>query len=155
MKIRTTATRKLEWDAAHRVMNHESKCATLHGHRYTAFITVEAERLDSVDRVVDFGVVKQVIGAWIDHNWDHTTILNAEDVQMREAFKLAHGRAPHRSVVIVGGEPTVENLSMILLELSQKMLDNYIGIIPSHAELTVTRVRIYETPNCYADAEPT
>ena len=30
----TTCTRRIEFDAAHRVMEHESKCRHLHGHRY-------------------------------------------------------------------------------------------------------------------------
>ena len=34
-------TRKLEFDAGHRVMNHESKCATCHGHRYVLEVTAE------------------------------------------------------------------------------------------------------------------
>ena len=29
-----TCTRRIEFDAAHRILNHESKCKMLHGHRY-------------------------------------------------------------------------------------------------------------------------
>ena len=29
-----TCTRRIEFDAAHRVMGHEGKCKHLHGHRY-------------------------------------------------------------------------------------------------------------------------
>lgn len=50
-----TVTRVLEFDAGHRVVNHESKCATLHGHRYKVEIVAAAPGLDSLGRVIDFG----------------------------------------------------------------------------------------------------
>ena len=46
---RITCTRLLAWDAAHRIPRHESKCAALHGHRYTAEITCAAEALDDIE----------------------------------------------------------------------------------------------------------
>lgn len=153
MKIRTTATRRLEWDSAHRVMNHESKCATLHGHRYVALVTVEAAKLDEVDRVIDFGVIKQIVGKWIDDNWDHTTMLNMADTAMIAAFKSAHGKAQHRELVVLGAEPTAEVISQVLLETAQRLLDEHVDAHPNHAALKVVKVRLYETPNCYADAE--
>jgi 6-pyruvoyltetrahydropterin/6-carboxytetrahydropterin synthase len=80
MKIK----RRLEWDAAHRVLRHESKCATLHGHRYIALVTCSAPELDACGRVIDFGVVKEVVGLWIDDNWDHTTLVNRDDHDLIE-----------------------------------------------------------------------
>lgn len=153
MTIRTTATRRLEWDAAHRVMNHESKCATLHGHRYVALITVTAEQLDDVSRVVDFGAIKQIVGGWIDDNWDHTTLLNSLDDEMINAFNKAHQSRKHRKMFILQGEPTAEVMASFLLVIAQSRLNQFIDQRPDLAPLMVTRVRLYETPNCYADAE--
>src|SRR5262249_14498003 len=53
-----TCTRLLQFDAGHRVYQHEGKCANLHGHRYTAEITAQAEALDKIGRVIDFSVLK-------------------------------------------------------------------------------------------------
>jgi 6-pyruvoyltetrahydropterin/6-carboxytetrahydropterin synthase len=153
MKIETTATRRIEWDAAHRVMRHESKCATLHGHRYAALITVRAEQLDRVDRVVDFGVVKSLVGRWVDDNLDHTTILNSRDEAMIAAFEIAHLASHHRKPFLVAGEPTAETLAALLAERAQALLDEYVDENPGHARLFVERVRVFETPNCHADAE--
>ena len=72
-------TRRLEWDAMHRIPGHEGKCRAFHGHRYVAEITCAAPTLDALGRVVDFGVIKQRVGTWIDENWDHTAILAAHD----------------------------------------------------------------------------
>ncbi len=41
-----TCTRRIEFDAAHRILNHESKCKMLHGHRYAIEATFEAKNLD-------------------------------------------------------------------------------------------------------------
>ena len=64
--MRVYCTRRLEFDAAHRVLRHESKCATLHGHRYRVDIEVSAPKPDSAGRAVDFSVLKTIIGGWID-----------------------------------------------------------------------------------------
>jgi len=143
---RVTATRRLEWDSAHRVLRHESKCSTLHGHRYAAELTCEAPELDVVGRVIDFGVVKQIVGGWIDANWDHTTLVNWEDRRLWEFVSgesLVYGK---RSPFPFKCEPTAENIAIHLLGTSNALLAEF-GI-------SVVRVRVYETPNCYAEARP-
>ncbi len=151
-----TITRKLEFDAGHRVLKHESKCRHLHGHRYVAEITVSAFELDSLGRVVDFGVVKQVVGGWIDQHWDHNLILHPEDpllcvldgMRDEEAARCAvdvlvndvlGGKEPF----ILDSNPTAENMSRVLFQISSELLRAY--------DIKVVRVRLFETPNCWAD----
>jgi len=74
-----TCTRRIQFCAGHRVAGHENKCNNLHGHNYVAFITAQAHNLDNLGRVVDFSVLKDIIGGWIDDNWDHGLILWRED----------------------------------------------------------------------------
>lgn len=140
--MKTTCTRRLEWDSAHRVLRHESKCSTLHGHRYVAEIECEAEELDSVGRVVDFGVVKERVGTWIDENWDHTTLVNSDDEMLRrfcERDEESGKRAPY----VFMSEPTAENIARVLFALATGMLED--------ANVDVVRVRVYETPSCWAE----
>lgn len=136
-----TITRKFEFDSAHRVLGHEGKCRHLHGHRYVAEVTIQAPELDPLGRVIDFGVVKQIIGGWIDQNWDHNALLHCQDplLQSRDQNRLFGGRTPY---IMAYGNPTAENIASALFHISQASL-------PS--ELTVTHVRVYETPNCFAD----
>jgi len=133
-------------DAAHRVMRHESKCATLHGHRYKVEITCEADELDSVGRVVDFGVIKARVGAWLDTHWDHTTIVNSEDTSLVAWTTNEASNLGKRPPFVFDGEPTAENMARFLVSLAQ-------GLI-GRAGLRVVKVRVWETPNCYADAAP-
>jgi 6-pyruvoyltetrahydropterin/6-carboxytetrahydropterin synthase len=137
-----TCTRRLEFDAAHRVMNHESKCATLHGHRYVIEITAEAEQLDSLGRIIDFSVLKAKVGTWMDREWDHTAIIYCEDEQTIQGLHNVPGFKP---IFLSEFNPTAENMAEYLLKV----------ICPRELEGTgvrVSRVRVYETPNCYADA---
>ena len=42
-----TITRKLEFDAGHRIPDHKSQCRNLHGHRYTLEITLVGAVIES------------------------------------------------------------------------------------------------------------
>ena len=83
-----TCTRRIEWDSMHRIPLHESKCRAFHGHRYAAEITCHIAQLDDRGRVIDFGVVKQKVGGWVDDHWDHTAILMRDDPDPIQVGKL-------------------------------------------------------------------
>lgn len=147
-----TISRRLEFDAAHRVTLHESKCRHLHGHRYVAIVHVAPMdgRLDAVDRVIDFGAVKALVGGWIDAHWDHGAILKRDDTitlpggqAMRFAELL---EAQGWRVYCLDGEPTAEVIAGELLVQAQRLLGPK-GIRVDHVEL-------YETPNCAARVYP-
>ncbi len=140
--MNTTCTRILEFDAAHRVVNHESKCATLHGHRYKVEITAEAEKLDAIGRVIDFSVLKDKVGTWIDTYWDHTTILFDQDVETVKALRWI---PRYKEPFVCPFNPTAENMAEYLLtEVCHSVLKDT-GVV-------VTKVRVWETPNCYAES---
>lgn len=140
MKI-ATCSRTLEFDAGHRVVNHESKCRNFHGHRYKAEFTFEASELDELGRVIDFGVIKQILGKWIDDNLDHTMILNESDIEVGKLLESL-GNKP---VFFVKFNPTAENLVEMLFNKANELLKN--------EGLKCKKVRLWETPNCYCDYE--
>ena len=129
-------TRRLEFDAGHRLLQHESKCRNLHGHRYALELTCEALQLDAVGRVVDFGVLKAKVGGWLDDRLDHGYIGQTGDPILEAT------RAAGCKVYEVDFPPTAEHLAAHLFEIAQGLLGR---------ELRVVRVRLYETPNGWAD----
>lgn len=141
-----TCTRRLEWDAMHRIPRHESKCAAFHGHRYAAEIRCVADELDDRGRVVDFGVIKARVGAWIDARWDHTAILMENDpdpaVQYIAASNAVHGHP----VYWMPGPPTAENIAAELGRIAQELLED--------TGVRVVGIRLWETPNGTAEWEP-
>ncbi len=135
-------TRLLEFDAAHRVMDHHSKCANLHGHRYKVEIVAAAPVLDHIGMVIDFSILKSKIGTWIDQNWDHTAIIFSQDVQTLVALE---GVPKNKPIFVSSFNPTAENMAAYLLKevCPQLMSDTGVEIVG---------VRVWETPNCYAEA---
>lgn len=136
-------TRRLEWDAAHRILRHESKCASLHGHRYAAEIEVSAPELDPQGRVIDFGVIKEVVGSWIDSNWDHTTLVNYED-KVLKAFVDSEFAQGKRKPFYFDCEPTAENIAKRLFEEAEELIE------AREHSIRMECVRVWETPNCSA-----
>ena len=137
-------TRRLTFSAGHRVLGHEGKCQFPHGHNYVAEITAEAIRLDPIGRVVDFSVIKRVVGEWIEQNWDHAFLVNTEDTELLEVF--AHH--PKWKLAVLPYNPTAENMAKELLLAAAGL------IAKSQEHVRVIHVRLWETENCWADAVP-
>jgi len=137
---RISCTRRLQFCAGHRVMGHENKCANLHGHNYVVFLTAEAESgLDDVGRVIDFSVLKQWFGLWIDANWDHGFIVFDKDAEALHALS----QMEKQKVFEMDSNPTAENMAAFLLKQLAPGLLQESGI-------TLTKVVLWETENCYA-----
>lgn len=127
----------------HRIPRHESKCAAFHGHRYAAEITCHADSLDDRGRVIDFGVVKERVGTWIDTHWDHTAILMEGDPDPAIAAIAASNAAHGRPVYWMAVPPTAENVAAELAAHAQRLL--------ADTGVRVVRVRVWETPNGSAE----
>uniref|UniRef100_A0A2C9LAE2 6-pyruvoyltetrahydropterin synthase n=1 Tax=Biomphalaria glabrata TaxID=6526 RepID=A0A2C9LAE2_BIOGL len=140
-----TCTRILEFDAGHRVFGHESKCSHAHGHRYKIEIEASAmSGLDSKGRVIDFSVLKGIVGTWIDENWDHGFIVNNEDPLKSLLIQIPHCVGGLQKVYVMDENPTAENIAK---HLGSKVCPDLL----KNTDVTVTHIRIWETPNCYAD----
>ncbi len=135
-----TCTRKIEFDAAHRVIEHFSKCKHLHGHRYVVEATFIADELDSLGMVIDFGIIKKILGTWIDENWDHNTILSTQDKPLGDSIAAI----TNQKVYYINANPTAENMAKYLFEeiCPNLFKDSHVKCI---------KIRLWETPNCHAE----
>jgi 6-pyruvoyltetrahydropterin/6-carboxytetrahydropterin synthase len=129
-----SCTRKLEFDYGHRLINHESKCAHAHGHRGVVELECVADALDIAGRVIDFGVIKEIVGGWIDEKWDHAFLVNEDDRVMCEFLVEQQQRR-----YFLPCEPSAENLAQYLLTKANELLKG--------AGVVVKEVRFWETPN--------
>lgn len=131
-------TRRIEFDAAHRIINHESKCKMLHGHRYVLEASFEADRLDNLGRVIDFGVIYEVLGSWINENFDHNTILSIDDKILGDEISKITGQ----KIYYIKENPTAENIALYLFkEICPKIF--------AGKNVSCTKIKLYETPNCH------
>lgn len=128
-------------------MGHENKCAHLHGHNYVGLISASAT-LDSIGRVIDFSVLKKCVGGWINNYWDHGFIIWDKDSVVLRLLHHFRPFEPHvgtQKYYTLPYNPTAENMAKYLLE--KVCPDVLMG-----TNVLVTKVRIWETENCYADA---
>lgn len=65
-------TKDFAWSASHVLdgLPDDHPCARLHGHNYIARVRLEADDLDAVGFVVDFGELR-FVGDYIDTHFDH------------------------------------------------------------------------------------
>ena len=141
-------TCRLEFDAGHRIPDHASQCRHLHGHRYALEVTLSGEIVRKAGdpancMVMDFSEVKALAKSHLVDRWDHAFLVYAGDRSVVEFLATL----PGHKTVILDCVPTAENLA----ESAFRILDaRYQDSYGNH--LRLDRVRLYETPNCWADA---
>lgn len=146
-----TCTRRLQFCCGHRVKDHESKCAHLHGHNYVVEITARAAQLDAVGRVIDFSVLKARVGGWIEDMWDHGFVLWNRDDDAISALRMFSRTRQisepkwSQKLYLMPTNPTAENMADYLLrEICPTVLKDT-GVV-------VSKVVVRETENCWAEA---
>lgn len=133
-------TRKIEFDAGHRVVGHQNKCNFLHGHRYVLEVTVASRSLNNLGMVIDFGDLKNIIKKWIDDNFDHSLILHKEDKQMGEQISAWTGQ----KIYYMEQNPTAENIALHLKsEIFPKLFND--------KNFYIDKLKLFETPNCFVE----
>jgi 6-pyruvoyltetrahydropterin/6-carboxytetrahydropterin synthase len=141
-------TRKLEFDAGHRIPDHASQCRHLHGHRYTLEVSLSGHVVDAAGQaingmVMDFAEVKAIAKAAVVDHWDHAFLVYRGDRLVADFLETLPG---HKTVVL-DVVPTAENLARLAFRILDPLYRDTYG-----NQLRLERVRLYETPNCWADA---
>ena len=135
-----TASRYHDFSTGHRVYGHESKCAHLHGHNYRVHFSIEADDLDSVGRVLDFSVIKDLLCEWLEEHWDHKFLIFREDPWAEQLKAIDPA-----GTVVVDFNPTAENMAEYLLEeVGPKQL--------AGTPARLVEVQIEETRKCWVTA---
>ncbi len=141
-------TRRLEFDSGHRIPDHASQCKHLHGHRYAIEVTltgeiIHAEGNPANGMVMDFGDIKRIAKEHVVDAWDHAFLAYRHDHPVVDFLATI----PDHKTVLLDDVPTAENLALIAFRLLDSHYQDSFG---NHLQLE--RVRLYETPNCWADA---
>lgn len=161
-------TREIGIDAGHRVTNHHSKCSGLHGHRYVIHATVEGTLAESGSTEgmaggMDFGFLKDEMMNTIDADCDHSMILWCKDplvlrfvhpdfglylVSWDQGYQVVPAEfSSVGKLYVIGTVPTAENLAgHWFSRLAPRVKER------SKEAAALTCLRVWETPNCYADA---
>lgn len=141
-------TRRLEFDAGHRIPDHASQCRHLHGHRYVIEITLTGEIIQADGNpangmVMDFGDIKRIAKTHLVDQWDHAFLAYRKDQPIVDFLATL----PGHKTVLLDAVPTAENLAVIAFRILDAQYRDTFG---NHLQLE--RIRLFETPNCWADA---
>ena len=144
-----TITRKLEFDAGHRIPDHKSQCRNLHGHRYTLEITLVGEVIDQDGQsdngmIMDFSDIKILAKEHLVDVWDHAFLVYEKDAAVKQFLDSL----PDHKTVVLNRIPTVENLAKIAFEILKPVYRDRYG-----TGLTLSKIKLFETPNCWAEID--
>jgi 6-pyruvoyltetrahydropterin/6-carboxytetrahydropterin synthase len=125
-------TREISFCYGHRLLNHDGKCRHLHGHNGRAVITLASAELDGLGMVADFGVLKRIVGGWIEATLDHKMLLRRDDPALPMLQALGE------PVFVMEVNPTAENLARLIFDFA------------ADQGFPVVEVQLWETGSCYA-----
>jgi 6-pyruvoyltetrahydropterin/6-carboxytetrahydropterin synthase len=132
----TIASRYHDISCGHRVVGHEGKCRHLHGHNYRIRFYCRGP-IDTIGRVIDFGVIKARLCEWLETNWDHRMLLWDHDPMADDLEKI------DPSVVRLPFNPTAENMAKYLVDvIGPRQLDS--------SGVDLFEVIVEETSRCSA-----
>lgn len=141
-------TTRLEFDTGHRIPSHKSQCRNLHGHRYAMEITLSGDIIQREDTseqgmVMDFSDVKTIARKAVVDVWDHAFLVYRGDTVVLEFLNTL----PDHKTVVMDSVPTAENMAAEAFRILEAQYRDSYG---NHLKLE--QVRLYETPNSWADA---
>ncbi|HUU75327.1 MAG TPA: 6-carboxytetrahydropterin synthase [Methanoregulaceae archaeon] len=123
----------VHFDASHRLLHYQGKCANLHGHRWRVEVWMEGEVDDDTRILMDYNTIKSII-----EHFDHQIILNRDD-PMVPCIEQFH------EVITTAGDPTSELLAQhIRDDLDEECRRSGINA-------RTTTVRVWESQGCYAE----
>ena len=125
-------TKAIDFCYGHRLIDYAGKCRYLHGHNGRLEVDIDAEALDNMGMVADFGDVRDLVKGWIDEHIDHRMVLSRLDPLVP---LLVESGEP---VYLLDENPTAENLARHIFE---KVLEQ---------GMTLSEVRLWETPTSLA-----
>lgn len=137
--------KQIEWDMGHRVMNHNSKCKNIHGHRYKMEVALEGELIgsegdSSEGMVIDFGDIKKIAMQYVHDVLDHGFMVWEKDEKLLKFFE----ENPDQKHIIVPFTSTAENIAKwVFDQLNSKYADSY------KTGLRLKSIRLWETPTGY------
>ncbi len=126
------------FEAAHILDKAHSKCCTasIHGHSYKVEVVFEAQ--DLIDgMVIDFGLIKQKLGTWIEQTFDHRVIFGPgkKDLAKRLSQMM-------RQPLLMNESPTAENMAGMIYDKASDLF---------YEDARVILVRVWETSDSWAE----
>lgn len=113
--MKTSVTRTMTFEAAHRLHLHEGKCRNIHGHNYVVHVEVtrgmNATTNDMTGMVIDFSDLKEAMQP-IEESLDHALILDRADDMLPRMKGVISDFALKTFITLA--PPTAEHLAEVI-----------------------------------------
>jgi len=138
-------TKEIQFDAGHRVPNHDSKCRNPHGHRYRVVACavgriVQERGAPDEGMLVDFNRLKSFMVERIHDVLDHGFIVYTGDKELWQCF----ADRPW-NIIAFPYIPTAENLARWAYDEVAPLVDGHF-----RGNMTLERIEVWETPTSMA-----
>lgn len=129
---------------SHVLVGYNGLCSQIHGHSYRFFVTVKGSPSeDAADpklgMVMDFGVLKQIVGDLIVSKYDHSMMIR-ETPENAAFIETLRDRFPR--TISVPYQPTCENLISVFASAIAPALPSGVSL---HS------LRLHETATSFAE----
>ena len=128
-------TKKIEFEAAHRISNYPGSCREIHGHNYKLSVTVSGEINSETDMVLDFKILKEIIKKAVIDRFDHSLILKINPENER-IFSSYLGK-----IIWMESEPTAEQMLLWIASALSPLLPK---------KVSLAKLKLHETSGSWA-----
>ena len=129
----------------HRQWRDTGHCSYVHGYGRYVRLTFEASELDERGWVMDFGDLKGV-KSWIESEWDHRTLIAADDPAIPELKTLEEVGGINLNILPEGYLPGIEESCRYLYDKLNPVIQR-----KTNNRVEITRVEIWETEKNQAE----
>ena len=129
----------------HRQWRDTGHCSYVHGYGRYVRLTFEASELDERGWVMDFGDLKDV-KSWIESEWDHRTLIAADDPVIPELKTLEEVGGIKLNILPDGYLPGIEESCRYLYDKLNPVIQR-----KTNNRVEITRVEIWETEKNQAE----
>lgn len=127
-----TIVKTFTFDSAHYLPGYEGPCKNMHGHTYKLEIGITGHVNEKTGMVLDFAELKKLVKEKIVDVMDHTLLNECEELKKLD---------------FPSHNPTAENMVSWL----QLQLQPLVYLCCRKSNVTVTLIRLWETPTSYAE----
>ena len=127
--------KRAHFDASHRLLHYNGKCANLHGHRWLVEVWIEGTVDSTSGILVDYNEIRKVVDCF-----DHQIILNENDPMVVCISQF-------QEVITTKGDPTSELLAVVIRDRINDLC------CESGVDARVNRIRVWESDTCYAEID--
>lgn len=134
------------------LFKHPSLCRFPHGHSRRVEVVISADRLDQMDMVCDFKVIKLAMGEYLK-KFDHAMVVNSDD-------PVASSMDPvkERVIALPETDPTTEVLAKLFFDYLQQQMQSQRTWTDDHGNVYrfplgvhLERLRVWETSTSWGE----